>query len=365
IKAFSANQWPLFQAHRDGGLGPEMSSMQSVRSFAMGILQFIAGIVLVAGLTVLIRQVPHDRDLPPGWSIIRPPHEVSALALQGDVVWAGGKDGLMAIDRPTGRLLPLPTGLPEMKYVSDLLIGTGGDLWIAHSAGVSRCVGGVRETCSREEGFPPGPAMSLLEDREGAIWAGTEQGVFRYDGRTWHPLTTDKGAGSGPVDVLYQDRDGIIWLGSSSPTQGSLASFDGKVWRPYTSRDGLAHNSVNAILQDHHGAIWFATGFGSRGGATRLADGTWTSLTRGDGLAGEKVRSIFEDCDGCLWFGSEYDGIAVSNGTTWRVFTPGDGLSGWEVKEMLQDSDGIYWLGTEDGVTRITPSGMPQSRKES
>ena len=343
-----------------------MAAKSSPRSrrVRVGILQFGFGAFLIVGLTVVLQWKLRRPPLPPGWTIIRPPHEVSALAVQGDVVWAGGQDGLVAIDRKAARVRPGLPGQPRLGNVKDLLVDRHGRLWIAHGGGLTRYADGEWQNYSEAEGFLPGQAAALWEDHAGAIWIGYEQGVERYDGRSSQIYIARDGLGLSAVDVIFQDRDGVMWFGSSSPVQGGLTSFDGRTWRTYSTRDGLAHNSINQIIQDRQGALWFATGFASRGGASRLADGRWTTWTRQDGLAGEKVRSLLEDQAGRFWFGSEYDGVAVYDDAVRKVLTPKQGLAGWEVKEMVQDSDGAYWLGTEDGINRISQFEMSSTKKD-
>jgi ligand-binding sensor domain-containing protein len=341
-----------------------MKSSSGSRRVVVGIFQFGFGVLLIVGLTVALQRTSPKPSLPPGWTIIRPPHEVSALAVQGDVVWAGGQDGLVAIDRKTARVQPELAGQPSLRNVKDLLVDRRSRLWIAHGGGLTRYADGEWQSYSGAAGFFSGPAAALWEDHTGAIWVGLERGVGCFDGQAFQIYTSRDGLGLPAVDVIFQDRDGVIWFGSSSPVLGGLASFDGRTWRTYSTQDGLAHNSIIKIMQDRLGTLWFATGFASRGGASRLADSRWTTWTRQDGLAGEKVRSIFEDRDGRLWFGSEYDGIAVYDGAAWQVLTPEQGLAGWEVKEMVQDSDGMYWLATENGVSRISQFTMPSTGKE-
>ncbi len=309
-------------------------------------------LAITGGLVMAGRPAPVPPP-PPGWISIRPPFVVAALAEQGETVWAGGADGVFAIDRHTGQLRPSSlSGLPPLTYVHDLKVSRDGALWIAHQGGVVRC---VDQACRSfdEPGTPSsGPALSVLEDREGAIWIGTETGAVRYDGRSWRKVGVEDGLAAPAVNAMLEDRDGILWFGSASPTRGGLTRYDGS-YQVYSTRDGLAHGSVNAIAQDRTGALWLATGFGSAGGASSLAGGAFTTLTKRDGLAGEKVRSVYEDRAGRLWFGSENDGLAVTDGGAWWLFTPYNGLAGWEVLRIIQDASGIYWIATENGVSRL------------
>src|SRR5207248_380789 len=113
---------------------------------AVKLFQLGAGVLGMVGLTALLLWVLPAPVVPPGWMLIRPPHEVSALALQGDVVWAGGEDGLVAIDRLTGRLQTLPPGAPRLRAVKDLLVDRAGVLWIAHGHGLTRFTAGQWHT---------------------------------------------------------------------------------------------------------------------------------------------------------------------------------------------------------------------------
>ena len=319
------------------------------------LMQLALGAALMLGIGFGVRALMERataRSLPEGFARVRPPHEVSALAEQGDIVWAGGTGGLYAIDRATATLRPLPAGAPNMRRVRDLLIDAEGRLWIAHRDGLTLYDAGTWRSWTADDGLLPGPALSLCLDRDGALWVGTEGGVARRRGDGWEQFTVENGLGAPQVDVIFQDSAGVMWFGSASPTRGGLSRYDG-TWCFFTVAEGLTHDSVNAIIETREGTLWFATGFANSGGATRLVDGEWSGLSQSDGLAGEKVRSVFEDRDGRLWFGSEYDGMAVRDGVEWRILTPDDGLAGWEIKETIQDAYGAYWLGTEDGVTRI------------
>lgn len=315
------------------------------------VLALAAGLVFAVARLISVADTSVSRAaLPEGWLLIRPPHEVSALAVQGDIVWAGGRDGLYAIDRHTGKLMPLPAGAPRMSYVKDLVVASDDTLWVAHSRGISRLVRGNWRDCGG--GVPESPCMSVYEDRDGVMWVGTDSGLLRRDAGGWARLLGDPLAAT-TVEVIFQDRDGAMWFGSSHPTLGALAYFDGERWEVFGPDDGLPHGSVNDVMQDRDGTIWVGTGFARRGGAAWLDEDGWHPLTMDDGLAGEKVRSIFEDERGRLWFASEYDGVAIRDGASWRILTALEGLAGREVKDAAADGGGVLWLGTENGISRI------------
>jgi len=319
------------------------------------VLQFLAGVAIMVGIGVAIRfisrQVKTDR-LPAGWQIIRPPHEVSALALMGDTVWAGGRDGLYRLDRASGQLLSRPQDIPRLRYIRDLLVDDEGRLWIAHQGGVTIHTSDLWQPLAAEPLASLGAARALCQSHDGSMWIGTDNGAVRYMGEQTHHISTDD-LGFSEVDVIFQDSKGDIWFGSSAPTRGGLTRYDGEEFIHYSSPDPLLHPSVNDIIETKGGEIWVATGFAGRGGAICLSQGSWSSLTEEEGLAGAKVRSLFEDEQSRLWFGSEYNGVAVRDEGEWRYLSVEDGLADVEVKEIVQDRDGVFWLGTADGINRI------------
>jgi ligand-binding sensor domain-containing protein len=302
---------------------------------------------------------------PAGWQTIRPPGDVMALLEYGGDILSGGKDGLVRIERESGKVLEQLQADGRIEYVTGLALDgvPGGGYWVAHGAGVSHFDGTAWHTYTTADGLPDNQVLAVARTRSGEVWVGTPKGVARLAplaGRKWQVFQRADGLASEAVSVIFEDRQGRIWLGDGHTTTGGLSVYDGQTWRTYSTADGLAHNVVNAMLEDRQGALWFATGFSSQGGVSRfLAGGSdWRSLHQAQGsLAGAKARSLFQDQAGNYWIGSEYDGIALFKGDPFQtkstVFTPAQGLAGWEVKAMLQDSSGDLWLGTENGITRI------------
>ena len=317
-------------------------------------LKISLGIILIVFIGAVFKFIlsPNRVLLPPGWMIIRPPHEVSKLLAQDDIIWAGGRDGLYKIDRETGALLSLPEGIPDFYYIKDLMLDPQQDLWIAHRDGLTCLKQEKWKTYTKADGLLPGPVTALLIDKQGHFWIGGETGLMRFNGTSFQRVMEDELSLSS-VDVIFQDSSGALWFGSASPTRGGLSRLEGKNWSFYSTKSGLTHDTINDIEEDAEGRIWIATGFASRGGACKYFNGSWSHITRKDGLAGERVTSIYEDFENRLWFGSEFDGVAVFYGEHWFVITPKNGLAGWDVKTMLQDKDDVYWLGTEKGLSRI------------
>lgn len=335
--------------------------IQGKRWFTIGLA--IVGIGALITIGGLINRWQPPVDPLPGWQIIRPPHEVSALAEQDEIIWAGGQDGVFALHRADGTLTnQLEPGF-DLDYVRALLVDRDGTLWIAHQNGLTSYDGSAWHTYTEEEGLPDNRVNALMLDREGRLWAGTWGGAAIRTSRGWESLTAKDGLLDDMVNVMLQDHEGGIWFGSYVAPRGGVSYLINGTWQHFSTEEGLPHNNVNTLFQDSSGTVWIGTGLLERGGAAQLertASG-WTIariLTQEDGLAGNKVRSIFQDRGGGLWFGSEYDGLAHFDGGTWRIFTETDGLAAAEVKVMLQDTDDTLWLGTTDGITRISATAL-------
>lgn len=329
-----------------------------MRQFWKPAVQFLSGVLLVAGLSGLILILRPRPVAPEGWQIIRPPVDVAALVWYDGAVWAGGRDGLVRIDPASGVLLEdVRIEGNALRFVYALLVTREGDLWVGHAQGVHLFRGGRWERLSSVGDTPLVRVYALLQTRNGAIWIGTETGLIRLHHAQAIIFTRDDGLASNVVSVLFEDSRGVLWAGNGMTMEGGLSAWDGTTWRAY---DCPVHPMINAIIEDHNGVLWFGAGFAARGGISRFDRTTWSVITRADGLAGDKVRSLFQDADGGIWAGSEYDGVAHLTDSGWEVFDADDGFSGAEIKAIMQTSDRDMWFGTDNGITRIRASFFEQ-----
>lgn len=331
------------------------------RNVVIGAGQLLAGILIIAAVVFALQAAlgyVQVTSTPPGREIIRPPAEVSTLLIDGDILWTGGKDGIVLINRTDRTRTPLPAGAPPTSYVRQIFRDPSGTIWIGHDGGLVRYVNGSWQVIAPGPGIPFSKVLSLAGQRDGSIIAGTDTDVFVSTGSGWQSLREGGMPEIASADVLLTTRSGDLWVGCGVLTRGSLYRQNGTSWQRYTVHDGLPHPAVRALTEAEDGSVWVATGFSRNGGAARFFNGIWTNLTTADGLAGESTRSVFFDDRGRVWIGSEYDGIAVRSNGTWTILTEKDGLAGYEVKTMVQDEDGVYWLGTNSGLSRISPGAV-------
>lgn len=293
---------------------------------------------------------------PPGWLTLARTGQFRALQLEGDLLWAGGRDGLLLVDWRRGVELPLPQETPSLTGIEALVLDASGTLWVGHELGLTARLGGI--WLENPFGLIPAKVMALMVTRDGRLCAGTWNGAAWLEGNAWHTMTIRDGLPHDRIKALFEDSEGGLWFGSYAAPAGGLVRLADGGKTAYVPPERLPHANVVAIAEDRQRRIWVGTGFFDRGGLTRIEH--WASETprcttwgKADGLAGQKCRSIFEDRRGILWFGSEMDGLARYDGATFTVLTDRDGLGGNEVMSMVQDPDGNLWFATSAGLTRL------------
>ncbi len=327
------------------------------------LIRIIFVFTVIITTSVIILSPSGKKVIPKHWQIIRPPHEVSALAEGDDFIWAGGRDGVYKIEKDTGSLaLELKCDI-ALSYVRALQFDLSGGLWIAHSSGLSYYDGTACKTYRETDGLPDKRVNALYLDHSGRLWVGTVAGAAVYEDKRFNKFLPVGGLADEMVNVIMEDSGGGMWFGSYNVRHGGLSYCNNGRCQHFTVKEGLPNNNITSIKETPDGKVWVGTGFYNSGGAVwfiKRQEGWFLSgtLLKNDGLAGEKVRSIYLDKRGAMWYGSEYDGIAVRNNGCWNVITVDDGLSDNEAKIMIEDKNGNLWIGTRNGITRISPKEL-------
>ncbi|HDS30508.1 MAG TPA: transcriptional regulator [Firmicutes bacterium] len=324
--------------------------------YAIVILIVIARLVYIVDKNLSVDKT--GRELPSGWQIIAEGYDVRSLAESGKIIWAGGKNGLVGIDKNSGEIIRDLTSDMEFSYVMALLSDESGALWIAHDKGLSVLKNGELTTWTVDDGLPSNHVKALGRDTDGKIWAGTVAGAVFQDGEKWTLVTSEDGLLVDHVNAILPDSRGGVWFGSYVAPRGGVSYLRDGNWQYFTRENGLPHPNVACFMEDDSGDVWIGTGLINRGGALKVTveENRWRvsrTLTVDDGLAGEKVRSLCLDSFGGLWFGSEYDGVAVLINGGWKIFKQLDGLAYNEVTAIIESNSGDLWLGTLQGITRI------------
>ena len=153
--------------------------------------------------------------------------QVTALALDGSMLWIGGKgDGIWQMDLAApGHPLsqPVPTSDLSDPEVTAILHGPGDSMWIATNNGLNLVRKGhaterIMPVANDPTSLASAVINTLLTDRRGRLWVGNNAGVQIMekrdpDGRThFHHIGKAEGLTSENIDTLLMDSTGRVWV---------------------------------------------------------------------------------------------------------------------------------------------------------
>ena len=264
------------------------------------------------------------------------------------------------------------SGLPD-GIVTQLLIGRGGNYWLATPSGLVRYRPDLppssagRVLLIRPEGQAEAAHISsLLEDRGGRLWCGTHAGLYTLDdaggpaprlsavpiglpGAVW---------ADSAVSGLAEDTEGALWIGVAD---GNLyRRMNGRVER-FASNEPAPHSEIMRLFGDRRGRIWVGRAnslYRSSPAAHPGANG-FERLSGRNGLPDARAFDIFETRDGDVWVGMyRYLAQFPAGEAPARVWAKENGLPSRGVGTLGQDRDGNLWLGTGDvGAFKLAAGG--------
>jgi len=291
-----------------------------------------------------------------------------ALALDGDVIWAGGPAGVISISLSTGVSVThdLPWADPLLRA---LVIGADGHIWAAGNGGVAEFDG----TTWRTHTVPLSgtPRALAVNPQTGELWLGggdNDGGVAVYavpDGE-WQAAGTFNAL----VTAVVVDEEGRAWAATWG--DGVYRQDGSGGWTRYRATDGLASDRV-LVAAAGEGAVWFGTapylsGQGPRGGIARydMASGTWRVYTTAHGLPADStfrqapasVYALALDEEGRPWAGTS-DGVHfLADGDWWAAYTTTHGLRPGAIRALALEN-GTAMAATPFGLDRLHPSAVP------
>lgn len=313
--------------------------------------------------TDLTGSILNEADVPEGWKRLCLENEFSAIFEQGDVIWAGGRDGVFKFDKKNAEFAGKLELVPNLTYVRGLVADDENRLFIASQDGLVIYEDGKSSIITIKDGLPDNRINCIMKDKQGAIWVGTWGGAAVYRNGSWETLNTEDGLYNDMVNTMLQDSSGGIWFGAYAVRDGGISCLKDGSWYCFNLSNGLPNENVTDFYEDASGGIWCGTGFLDKGGACRFEykEGKPVMediIMKSDGLAGEKVRSIFRDSTGNVWFCSEYDGAALFKNGKSLILNVEDGLSDPEIKAGITDNEGNLWIAARNGVTYISREAL-------
>jgi len=265
-----------------------------------------------------------------------PDDKVLSVAVDGDRVWAGTRNGLVLIEGGRIKKVFKPENGLAGRVVTAIAVDRNtGSLWIATFGGLSRYSGGQFLNYTS---LASGLANDIVYDvavQGPYVWAATAAGVSRLDTRTgeWSIFSENSAPLLAPQAVAIADGGGRMYFGiwgggvveydevskrwlnlggniHQSPTgkqrrldrfvsavayhsetttlwaatHSGINAFDGLQWRNYTTASSGAPPSVTNTIRRRANGLWMCTDQG----LTLFADktGTWITYRRGKGGTG-------------------------------------------------------------------------------
>ncbi|MEP7186828.1 MAG: two-component regulator propeller domain-containing protein, partial [Rhodanobacter sp.] len=224
-----------------------------------------------------------------------------------------------------------------------LWVITGSDGGICLSVSISDSVCSERDHRYTPDDGLSGPAMTMLQDRDGNIWVSTKRGLDRFRLRAVHVVHF-------PGSVAYfspvADGQGRVWTGTASSSR-----LNG--W--WTLQDQMAKRFLNfvhdvtAVWPEHDGSIVL----GGDDGLWRFAGGQMVSMPRPEGIVDARVQAIARDGSDRLWVAFVKRGLYAFDGKQWRVNGDLHGLPELPLERIVPAPDGRLWFSYQNNHVAI------------
>jgi ligand-binding sensor domain-containing protein len=326
----------------------------------------------------VLATAPLQADYPP-W--LNCDDQVSALAVTGVSVWAGGRYGLLQIDAITNarRFFPYDsTGVPQTLFAD-----RSGNLWaLSDHSPTGQWPGATASVFDTASGhwsvFSPSlfdwpqyadqavilGGLCIMQDSQDAIWVGTTAGAARYAGGVWEAFDTqhgvahttldsDSGIPHGYTTSLVQDADGAIWFAAEK----GISRYDGAEWSLVWPVDtAVVDSTVWGLAVDNSGTIWGSVHSYS---ILRYTGASWEWLKIPEPqfrLGSRDISFLLADNAGNIWAGGDDAALMKYDGSAWTRYGTsalGPVFSGYACLTcIMKDRDGAIWLGTASGLAR-------------
>lgn len=273
-------------------------------------------------------------------------NDISAIARDGDRVWAGTFDqGLSVYEGGRWRRFEHP--LIDAK-VNAIAVAKDA-VWVATASGLNAIRGDRVTRMDEASGLPSRHIFAVKALADGRVLVGTSQGGAIVSDRGVTALGRKQGVLVGNVWAVGADADGYIWLGS---TKGLYRGKPGGAWERYSLSTGhLRDDWVMALVIDPAPGgrrAWVGT---YKGGVVRFS---WTADSPGE-LAATRLGEGWVNPGGLTWsrgtlYASTMEGLLAGDGETagWRRLRGGPGR---DTTATLGAGDHL-WVATRRGLIR-------------
>jgi len=272
-----------------------------------------------------------------------PANDISALAVDGERLWAGTFDhGLAIYEHGAWRQF---AHAKIDHRVNALLVedraGRASRIWVATATGLSVIEGTTVSQLGKRDGLPARGVLSLARLRDGRILAGTMHGAAILGAGRPIAIGMKQNLEATNVWAVAETEDGSIWLGTTTGLYRGRA--DDKAWTRYSVATGHLRDDWVMALAPRGAAVWVGT---YKGGVTRF-EATAEAVTAtalGDGWINPSGLSWHGD----TLYASTMEGVRTSDGAsaTWAQLR---GMPGKDTTATAMVG-GTLWVSTRRGL---------------
>lgn len=277
-----------------------------------------------------------------------PEDTVQSLAETEDgYLWIGTREGLARFDGFRFVVFD-QSNTPAFRDDSVLALdATKGDvLWIGtEGGGLVRYHDGRFRAFSAEQGLTDGFVRAIYQDHRGRLLVGTDHGLFRLSGSRFVRMDGRGGLPYLSVHAITEDSQGRLWVGGSG-----LYILDHGTAKRILLDESTASSQIKSILIAKNGSVWV----GTYAGLYRLKDG----VIRHYPFNRDIEANICQDGSGNIWLGWVGDGLSRFQDGQWVTYRAPGVLPNNTVLSIFEDSDQDLWVGTENGLLRISDTGV-------
>lgn len=274
-----------------------------------------------------------------------PDQMVFAVAQTPDgYLWLGTPHGLIRFDGFKFANV-MPSTAPELEEfgVFCMLVAHDGTLWAGSvGGGVTHLSGGTAVHYGEAQGLHALSVRVLFQSADGTIWAGTDRGLYRLNQSGFEFV---REVGEQWVTSIVPDGSDGFWLAGMNLVHVQHGNVHRIALPPLRL-------PVRALALGKDGRLWI--------GAYHLLlslqpDGKIEAIK---GVRAD-VRTLFSDSSGTVWIGTIGSGVLLCrpDGTLMQALSASE-RGAKAIRAFARTSNGDLWLGTQDGLMRLSVTGM-------
>lgn len=174
---------------------------------------------------------------------------LTSIQERGKEVWLGTKNGLYIFDASTNKTIKHPsygTDGPLATHISDIVMDTKSNLWIAGPIGLSVVSPqGTWSYLRGADGLPVEDITSLAIDKNDNIWIGTTQGAILYkpysQERQWYYRAGKRYLINDRIEDIVLDQEGVAMYFKTTSGISKIESIN----RTLSQKADIIENKLN------------------------------------------------------------------------------------------------------------------------